>query len=62
MVDVTGRTVVRRFTESSAAPGVRTIAWDGRDEAGVKLPPGMYLARAKIASRTVWSRVTLIRL
>jgi hypothetical protein len=59
VVDVMGRTV-RRFTESSAAPGVRTIAWDGRDEAGVKLPPGMYLARLEVAGKTVRTRVTLL--
>jgi hypothetical protein len=59
VLDVLGRTV-RRFAESRTAPGVHTIAWDGRNEAGAKLPPGMYLARLEVAGRTVWTRVTLL--
>jgi hypothetical protein len=59
VLDVQGRTV-RRFAGDRVAPGMHTIAWDGRNEAGAKLAPGTYLARLQVASRTVWSRVTLI--
>jgi hypothetical protein len=59
VMDVQGRTV-RRFAGSRAAPGTHTIAWDGRNEAGAKLPPGMYLARLEVAGRAVWTRVTLL--
>ena len=59
VLDVLGRTV-RRFAESRTAPGLHTIAWDGRNEAGAKVPPGMYLARLEVAGRTVWTRVTML--
>jgi len=58
--DLQGRTV-RRFAETRSAPGVHTITWDGRSDAGVRLAPGVYLARLEIAGRAVWRRVTLIR-
>lgn len=59
VLDVQGRTA-RRFAGDRVAPGMHTIAWDGRNEAGAKLAPGTYLARLEVAGRTVWSRVTLI--
>lgn len=60
VLDVMGRTV-QRFTQSRTGPGVHTIAWDGRDEAGAKLPPGMYLARLEVAGKSVWTRLTLLQ-
>lgn len=58
--DLQGR-VVRRLEERRIEPGTHTIAWDGRNEAGAKLPPGVYLARLEVAERTVWTRITLLR-
>ncbi len=57
--DVQGR-VVRRFADRRSAAGVRTVAWDGRSDAGVRLAPGVYLARLESAGRAVWRRVTLV--
>ncbi len=58
--DVQGR-AVRRFTGRQTEPGTHTVAWDGRDDAGVMLGPGVYHARLEIAGHAVWRRVTLIR-
>ncbi len=58
--DLQGR-VVRRFAGTRSGPGVHTVTWDGLSEAGVRLAPGVYLARLEVAGRSVWNRVTLIR-
>jgi hypothetical protein len=58
--DFQGR-VVRRLAERRIEPGVHTIAWDGRNEAGAKVPPGVYLARLEVAGKAVWNRVTMLR-
>jgi hypothetical protein len=60
IVDVQGR-VVRRLDAGTLAPGTRVLPWDGRDAAGARLPPGVYLARLEVAGRVAWSRVTLLR-
>jgi hypothetical protein len=60
VLDVQGR-VVRRFPAVRTMAGARTVAWDGRDEAGTPLAPGVYLARLEVAGRVVWSRLTLLR-
>ena len=58
--DMQGRTV-RRLADSTAGPGTQMIAWDGRYEAGAKVPPGVYLARLEVAGKAVWNRVTVLR-
>jgi len=30
---------------AAAGPGLRSIAWDGTDEAGARLGPGVYFVR-----------------
>ncbi len=42
--DVLGRTV-RRLERGTFEAGTRTVAWDGRDDAGRRLPAGLYLVR-----------------
>lgn len=42
--DVAGR-IVRRFGRAELAAGPRSVPWDGRDDAGRALAPGVYLAR-----------------
>jgi hypothetical protein len=60
VMDARGR-VVRRFDDRRAEPGVRTIAWDGRSQAGARVPPGVYLARLEVAGKAVWNRVMMLR-
>lgn len=42
--DIAGR-VVRRLGSGRFDAGRRAVAWDGRDDAGRAVPPGVYLAR-----------------
>lgn len=60
IVDVRGR-LVRRFEDSLATAGRRTLLWDGRDTAGRLLPAGLYLVTLEAGGRSVSSRVSLVR-
>jgi hypothetical protein len=60
VVDVRGR-LVRRFEDSLATAGKRTVVWDGRDAAGRLLPAGVYLVTLEIGGRSVSSRISLVR-
>jgi hypothetical protein len=52
---------VRRLESGSRPAGHGTIAWDLRDDAGIRVPAGVYLVRALLGD-TVWSRrVTVIQ-
>ena len=57
--DVQGRRV-RRLTEGWSPAGSRVVAWDGRDDAGGRLPAGVYLVTLEVAGRTASQRVTLL--
>ena len=48
--DLGGRRVHRLQEERSQANGLYRIFWDGRDQAGTLVPPGLYLARIAVAS------------
>lgn len=53
LYDAAGR-VVRRLHRGPLAPGGHAFAWDGRDDSGRAVPPGLYFARATIgATRAV---------
>ncbi|WP_041806294.1 FlgD immunoglobulin-like domain containing protein [Rhodothermus marinus] len=58
--DLLGRSV-RTLLEGPLAPGVHEVVWDGRNDAGVRLPAGLYLLRLE-AGRQMQSRtITLLR-
>ena len=57
VADAAGR-VVRTL---SAPRGASSITWDGRDEAGRELSPGVYFVRLSIQSGTVNAKVLLQR-
>lgn len=56
VVDPQGR-LVRHLEPASAAT---SLVWDGRDAAGKRMPPGLYLARAKRGPRLWTARVVLL--
>jgi len=60
VIDLLGR-VVRRFDGTVATPGIRTVAWDGRDMMGNRLPSGIYFVTLDVAGRSVSKRVLLVR-
>jgi hypothetical protein len=57
--DTAGR-AVRRLAEGRFPAGSRVVVWDGRDDAGRLVPPGVYLARYDAAGQS--ARASLVRL
>ena len=57
--DVQGR-VVRHLDHGVTAPGTRRIEWDGKDDAGVRLAPGVYRVLVKTPGKTTGARVVLL--
>jgi hypothetical protein len=59
--DARGRLVrTLRPDQVMAAPG-EDVVWDGRDDRGVAVPPGLYLARLQTAGVVRVRRVVLLR-
>jgi hypothetical protein len=57
--DVQGR-AVRHLDHGAIAPGTRRIAWDGRDDAGVRLAPGVYRVLVESPDWTASARTVLL--
>ena len=57
--DLQGRRV-RRLAEGWSTAGSRVVPWDGRDDAGGRLPAGIYLVTLEVAGRATSQRVTLL--
>lgn len=57
--DAAGR-AVRRLAQGRYPAGSRAVSWDGRDDAGAAVPPGVYLVRYHAAGVT--ARASLVRL
>jgi hypothetical protein len=52
---------VRTIATSSRAGGVRQVVWDGRDQRGRRLPPGMYAFRVEAGGRTASGKVIYVK-
>lgn len=59
--DVGGRLVRTLARGEAAAAGAHERAWDGRDERGTPVAPGVYLARLEAAGRVAARRVVVTR-
>jgi hypothetical protein len=57
--DVQGR-AVRHLDHGTIAPGTRRVAWDGRDDAGLRLAPGAYRVLVKTPGKTTGAPVVLL--
>ena len=57
--DVQGR-AVRHLDRGAFAPGTRRIAWDGRDDAGVQLAPGVYRVLVRTIGKSAGARIVLL--
>ncbi len=58
--DAAGRRI-RGLEQAFVPAGIRDIAWDGRDERGRLVAPGIYLVRANCGAKIANTRVTLLR-
>jgi len=58
--DVAGRRV-RTLLHGLQPAGARTVAWDGCDDAGLKLAPGAYVVRLEAADRRESRTLRLVR-
>ena len=58
--DLLGRRV-RRLQSGSFGSGSRAVVWDGRDEKGARVPPGVYLGRLRTSQGILETRFTLLR-
>jgi len=60
VIDASGRRV-RRMPSVWQESGARRVFWDGSNDAGGHVPPGIYLVRLRFGKRTAETRVTLLR-
>lgn len=59
--DIRGRLVRTVLTEEILHPGEHTLGWDGSDETGMRVAPGVYYCRLQIGERSLTKRVILLR-
>ena len=57
---VAGRHVVS-LVDRTLPAGTHTVRWDGRDQAGVKVAPGVYLSRLKAGDFMATRKITVAR-
>ena len=60
IVDVNGRSV-RQLPDATYAPGAHSMEWDGRDDEGRAVSPGVYFAVVKTAEGEKITRVARLR-
>ena len=58
--DVQGRSV-RVLVRSWQAAGSRQLAWDGTDDSGSRVAPGVYLVTLRVGNQHTQSHVTLLQ-
>ena len=60
LFNASGR-LVRRLHEGDLPAGETTVSWDGRDDAGRKVPAGVYLVKVSTPEGEASGRVVLTR-
>ncbi len=60
LYDVQGR-LIRKLIDGGLAAGRHEAVWDGRDETGIQMSPGTYIARLLGAGRESSVRISLVR-
>jgi len=58
--DVTGR-LVKTLIDQLVAPGTQAVDWDGRNDRGHKVAPGLYFVRMVSGPRTWQKTVVVLR-
>jgi hypothetical protein len=59
IVDVAGRRT-RTLQSGALPPGTHRLSWDGRDEAGRRVGPGVYLVQARCGAERIVHKVVLL--
>jgi glucose/arabinose dehydrogenase len=59
--DAMGRRVRQLVPPSSLEAGEHRVRWDGQDESGRSVPPGIYLARLAAGGRVLARRIPFVR-
>ena len=59
LVDVSGR-IVRTLADGDFGAGPRSVGWDGRDQSGARVAPGIYHARLVTAQGTFTRRFAVV--
>jgi len=58
--DASGRRIAD-LVSGSASAGAHSVVWDGRDDRGARLPPGVYFARLETADVARTRKIHLVR-
>ena len=53
-------TLVRRLAGSQTSPGEREVVWDGRNEAGLRVPNGPYFYAIERGGDAVWGKILVL--
>lgn len=58
--DARGRRVRKLLRLENANPGPRSVVWDGRNDEGIRMPNGVYFARAQVGQSHETRKLTLL--
>lgn len=61
VLDISGRTIRTLLEDSDRAAARYDVTWDGRDDAGTRVPSGLYLVRAQAGGLVRTQRLMMIR-
>jgi hypothetical protein len=59
--DLGGRRVRELAKPYASPPGRHDLVWDGRDDAGRRVRPGVYLVRVRVGAEERHARISLVR-
>ncbi|MDD3642870.1 MAG: FlgD immunoglobulin-like domain containing protein [Candidatus Krumholzibacteria bacterium] len=59
--DVKGRLVRSILEREHLSPGEYSVSWDGNDETGARVAPGVYYCKFQVGERSLTKRVILLR-
>jgi flagellar hook assembly protein FlgD len=60
VLDASGRRV-RTLADGAGTAGAHSAAWDGHDDAGRAVPPGIYFAALNLGDARATSRLVVLR-
>ncbi len=60
ITDVAGRRV-KTISDQPGGTGVWSVRWDGRDERGIPVPPGIYMLRLRSGAREIAEKIVVAR-